>query len=110
MSVDIGKSPLNSIVKIKEPALDSSNGKKFRMEVMKLYEDGKRNFILNFSEVKFIDSSGIGALLSLYKAIGNSGSLSFCHVNKEVRDVLAIVNMQSLIPIYNSEEEALKNL
>ena len=39
----------------------------FRMKINKLMEQGQKNFIFNFSQCDFIDSTGLGALVAIYK-------------------------------------------
>lgn len=108
MLVEVKQSPQATIIKIKSKVLDASNTKLFRMELMKLYEQGKRNFIIDFSDVRFIDSSGIGALLSIYKVLGSEGSLCFCCVDKDVNQILQMVNLSNLFTFYATVEEATK--
>jgi len=87
---------------------DASNIKQFRQDVHDLYQNGKRNFIFDFAKINFIDSSAIGGLLYILKAVGNEGTVALCHVNTNVRYILTIVNLIKLIPIYDNLEDALE--
>lgn len=97
-------------VKIRNKVLDSANTKAFRISMINLYKEGKRNFIIDFAEVKFIDSSAIGVFLGLHKAIGENGILCFCNIRIEVSQIMSIVNLQRIIPIYNSVVDAMREV
>ena len=45
----------------------------FRIKINKLIEEGQKNFIFNFSQCDFIDSTGLGALVSIYKKCAEKG-------------------------------------
>ena len=46
---------------------------KFRIEINKLIEEENKNFIFNFSQCAFIDSTGLGALVSVHKKCSEKG-------------------------------------
>ena len=45
----------------------------FRIKINKLIENGDKNFIFNFGQCEFIDSTGLGALVSIYKKCMEKG-------------------------------------
>ena len=99
---------LNQVAVIKVPGkfLTAFTAKTFRADVMQLHEQGKRHFIIDMSAIEFIDSAGVGSLISLFKTIGNEGSMCLCGVQKNVDEVLAMVNLKDLIPIYDTVDAA----
>lgn len=99
-----------AIVKAPNKFLDAFTSKAFRGEVMKLCEGGQRNFILDLSDIDFIDSAGIGVIILLYKTIGSEGSLLLCGVKERVDAALSLVSLKPLIPICKSVDEALKKI
>ena len=70
------------------------------------------NIIVNMSEVSSIDSEGLGVLSSGYKfCISKGGNFVICELNnRDVADVIEIVNLDKIIPIYKTKEEALTKI
>ncbi len=87
----------------------SSN--EFRNTVADLLKAGNQRIVLNFREVPYADSAGIGALavnFSTVKAAG--GSLAMAEAQQAVRDVMDLTRLSQLIPIFESEQEAVSSL
>ena len=63
--------------------------------------------VINFERVKFLSSAVLGKLISLYKRLGKEkGRLALCCINKDVRQVFKITRLDKIIPIFDTEEEA----
>ncbi len=70
-----------------------------------------RNFLFNFKDVNNIDSTGIGFLMEIRQTLDErQARLAFCEPNEYVDDIFDITNIDTMIPVYPSEEEALSNL
>ena len=77
----------------------------------KLAVDHIRNVIFNFSGVQFMDSSGLGMVLGRYKLVSEKGGkVLACCLSPRVTRVFDLAGLQSRIPVYASESEALKNV
>jgi anti-sigma B factor antagonist len=69
---------------------------------------GKTNIFLNMREVPYIDSSGIGELISAFVAAQRAGgTLKLFGLTRRVREVLQIVKLLTVLEIFESEEAAL---
>src|ERR1051326_9185268 len=67
-----------------------------------------RNFILNLSQVPFVDSSGLGLLVRLMgRAKAAHGNLKLCGVVPQVMTVLEVTNLHRLLESHASEDEAI---
>ena len=77
-----------------------------------LVEDqGGQHLVVNFGHVDFISSMIIGRLLALNKQLAaRQGRLTLCGVAPYLRDLFELVRLPMLIPIYETEEEALDAL
>ena len=83
---------------LKEEAKDRLKGK---TEVDKL--------IIDLSQVPYLDSSGVGVLLSLFKFMRTrEGSLAIAEPNAKIRRVFDVTKMTEIIPVYMNLEEAVK--
>ncbi|KJS86095.1 MAG: hypothetical protein JM58_07465 [Peptococcaceae bacterium BICA1-8] len=84
---------------------------KFRNELNDYLEQGERSFIINFGKCQFIDSTGLGVLVSVYKkCTERGGDFKLCSINNpNVNEVFRLTRLIKVFPIYTSYEEALKS-
>lgn len=62
--------------------------------------DSGKIFVLDFSDVSYLDSAALGMILLLREhAQKNAGSVEICRVNDDVKRVLVIANFDSLFPV-----------
>jgi len=95
-----------SIIQIKEERLDVKSVPEFRELLAPYITDGSR-VILNLSNIQFIDSTGIGALLQFMKALDQIGGvLKLYGIQDQVDAMFKLVHMQNLFVICSSLEEA----
>jgi anti-sigma B factor antagonist len=90
--------------------LDAGNVKDFRasIEAIAATHDA---LVLDMSRLTFVDSSGLGALLSCLRTMkGKKGQLLLFGMTKQVRALFELVRMHRIFSIYNSLEEALDEL
>ena len=81
-----------------------------RSAVRRLLEEGKKNILLNLAGVGYIDSSGIGELVSSYTAIKNQeGQLKLLSLTEKLRDLLTITKLLTVFDAYETESDALSN-
>ena len=79
-----------------------------RTAIRRLLEEGKKKILLNLAKVGYIDSSGIGELVSSYTAINKEGgSLKLLNLTQKLQDLLTITKLLTVFDVYESEEEAL---
>ena len=80
------------------------NAKAFKDEVIALIDDGNTRLIVDFKEVSFLDSSGLGALVGILKRIGLRGELFVCGLNSDVAQMFKISRMDQVFSIYSDVE------
>jgi len=79
-----------------------------RTAIRRLLEEGKKKILLNLAKVGYIDSSGIGELVSSYTAINKeAGELKLLNLTQKIQDLLTITKLLTVFDVYESEEEAL---
>ncbi len=80
--------------------LGADNATKIRDEVQDALRDGQKDIELDLSETTFLDSCGVGALVSLHKtAAGRNGSLRLLNPQPPVRQILDLTRMSQIIEI-----------
>ena len=81
-----------------------------RSAIRRLLEEGKKKILLNLAGVGYIDSSGIGELVSSFTAINKEGGqLKLLNLTQKLQDLLAITKLLTVFDVYESEAEALNS-
>jgi anti-sigma B factor antagonist len=82
-----------------------------RQQIKKLLDAGDRKFLLNLSDVDYIDSSGLGELVTSFTTVRNQGGqLKLLNLTRRVQDLLQITKLLTVFESFDSEAEALKSL
>jgi anti-sigma B factor antagonist len=82
-----------------------------RDHLQKLLNAGDRKFLLNLSDVDYIDSSGLGELVTAFTTVrSQGGQLKLLNLTKRVQDLLQITKLLTVFEAFNSEAEALKTM
>jgi len=81
-----------------------------RTAIRRLLEEGKKRILLNLSGVSYVDSSGIGELVSSYTAINKEGGqLKLLNLTQKIQDLLTITKLLTVFDVYENEAEALNS-
>jgi anti-sigma B factor antagonist len=73
-----------------------------------LLAKGHKNILLNLGEVTYIDSSGIGELVSGFTAVSNQGGhLKLLNLTKKVQDLLQITKLLTVFDVHDDEAKAI---
>jgi anti-sigma B factor antagonist len=81
-----------------------------RTAIRRLLEEGRKKILLNLAGVGYIDSSGIGELVSSYTAIGKEeGQLKLLNLTQKLQDLLAITKLLTVFDVYENEADALNS-
>ncbi|MEP6924643.1 MAG: STAS domain-containing protein [Pyrinomonadaceae bacterium] len=100
-----------TILKLEGNIIMGGGSKKLGQEVRRLIEKGKTNIVLNFSGIKYLDSSGVGELIALSQTIDEvDGNLMLSDLSEKVEDVLTLSSVLPLFEIYDDDDDALNSL
>ena len=79
-----------------------------REAVRDLISKGSKNILLNMGDVNYIDSSGLGELVSAFTTAKNQGaSVKLLSLTKKVKDVLQLTKLYTVFDIYDDESTAI---
>ena len=79
-----------------------------RDSVRDLVAKGTKHILLNLGDISYIDSSGIGELVSAFTSVKNSGGeLKLLNLTKKVHDLLQITKLYTVFDIWDSETSAI---
>lgn len=81
-----------------------------RKTVRELVDGGNKKILLSLYDVDYIDSSGIGELVSAYTTVKNAnGELKLLHLTKRVHDILQITRLFTVFDVQSDENTALRS-
>jgi anti-sigma B factor antagonist len=83
------------------------DSQEFQDLLHKLLEDNKKNIIVDLGGVKFMNSTGLGMLISGYTSVKNGGgSLVLANATEKINSLLVITKLITIFDNYNSVDEA----
>jgi anti-sigma B factor antagonist len=98
------------VVLPREKRIDASVSTGFKGRMVDWINQGNRRIVLDLSQVDFIDSSGLGAIVSSLKTLGTEGDLVICGIRETVMGLFKITRMNRVFQIFADESEAIKAL
>ena len=82
----------------------------FRDTIRDLSTSGNRKLLLNLNEVSYIDSSGIGEMVSGFTTVTNAGGkLKLLGLSKRVKDLLQITKLYTVFEVHEDEAAAVRS-
>ena len=107
---------MSSIVKIVQPSgiLDGLNANQLRRDISDLVENGANIVLVDFQDITFMNSAGLGALVSILKKVRSQGAeLFICSLNEQVKMIFELTKMELIFKPFanrNEVEQAVRNL
>ncbi len=104
---------MSPVVKVVQPSgiLDSTKANQFRQEISEIVEKGANIVLLDFQNVTFMDSSGLGALVLAFKSVRASGAKLFiCSINEQIRILFELTSMDRVFEIFDNQDEFNKTI
>lgn len=95
------------VIHVKQARLMDNLASEFRASVAEIVEQGNDSIILDLSHVRFVDSSGLGAIVTVRKMVGPKGSLLLCGLNEQVEAVFCLTRMDTVFEIFDNTSLAL---
>jgi anti-sigma B factor antagonist len=110
MEMTIEKVGEVAVVELRGEQLDASNVADFKRDIAPVLE-GNSRVVFDLSQLRFVDSSGLGAILSCLRRLnGAGGELKLCGLAKPVRALFELVRMHKIFDIYATRDEAVRSL
>ena len=82
----------------------------FRDTIRDLVSKGEKKLLLNLADVTYIDSSGIGELVSGFTTVTNQGGqLKLLNLTKRFQELLQITKLYTVFEVFEDETEALRS-
>lgn len=99
---------MNPTIKVIAPQgiLDGTKATDFRSQIDRSVSDGAEIILVDFTDVTFMDSSGLGALVLALKTIRGAGLKMFlCSINEQIRMLFELTSMDRVFEIFTDKEE-----
>jgi len=93
-----------------ERRIDASTAADFKTKLIQWISNGHTRIVLDLSQVHFIDSSGLSAILSALKTIGNQGDLVICSVQESLMNLFNLTRMNRIFRFFSSRDESIQAL
>lgn len=107
MNVSIENKGPALVVRLKERQLGFDSAEEFRTRVAASVPGDGARVAIDLAQVDFVDSSGLGALVGLLKAVRPSGDLVLFGMRPGVRELLRLTHLDAVLPCEATEEAAL---
>ncbi len=108
MGFQVSKNGTVTLVEV-EGQLIVGNRQELKQKVLEHLEAGDRKFVIDFAATGYIDSSGLGVLVSLSKKIREqAGELRLSSLNEDLRTLFELTTLDTLFKITDTKEKALE--
>jgi anti-sigma B factor antagonist len=99
-----------TVAQLCDEVLSANNVADFKSKMENICKPGSK-IVLDMVNVKFVDSSGIGALLSCVNwGKTKNCNLRLCNLTRQVRNLFELVRAHRFLEIFNTREEAIRSL
>ena len=112
MQIDIVHEDGAAIVRPMAERVDIDVAAELRAALLRLIERGQRRLIVDLKDVDFIDSSGLGALVSALKTLKRSdefGDVRLARVQPAVASLLEVIRLDQVFSSYATVDDALRS-
>lgn len=108
LDINIRNNGNTTILDLEGNVIMGGGSAKLRETMRNLIESKKTDILLNFENVKYIDSSGTGEILSVSSSLNEiGGRLKLSNLTPKVREVLALSSILPILDVYEDEANAL---
>jgi anti-sigma B factor antagonist len=108
MNLQIEQKGTVVLLTVQEERLDAHNSGDLKAQMIKLFDEGKQDLVIDLQTVRFIDSSGLGALVSGFKnASSRNGSLKLAGLQLQVKSMFELTRLHRVFEIFTDADEAL---
>lgn len=109
LRVDVERKAGVNVIRLSGAALDVSTAPDFKTECAAIVQENPR-IVLNLQNLDFVDSSGVGSLLSLLRhAKTGGGDVKICCTPENILSLFELVRFNRLFDLFETEDEALRS-
>lgn len=99
-----------TVLFIKEDRLDANNSEELKAELHRFFGAGTKDLVIDLKEIQFIDSSGLGVLVSGYKNASTlHGTLKLSNLQSQVKSMFELTRLHRVFDIFSTVDDALQS-
>ncbi len=98
------------VLSVRQGRIDTHTGADLKKSIADIVGRGDRRLVVDLSHVSFIDSTGLGAIVSSLKVVGRDGDLVVCGLNEAVATLFKLTRMDKVFRAYAGPAEAVAAL
>lgn len=108
----ITEEKLNDILICKtEGEININTSPELRKAFDEYIQRGIKKVLFDFSQISYIDSSGLATLIELLQRLNKSGGkLNICNVSEKIKNIFEVTKLHKLFKIYEDRQDALKDI
>jgi anti-sigma B factor antagonist len=99
-----------AVLAIMDTRIDARVATEFKRRISDVIEGGSSRIALDLSKVEFVDSSGLGAIVTILKMVGRNGELSIAGARDTVLDLFRLTRMDKVFNLYPTAQAAVAAL
>lgn len=108
MKFTVDKQERYTVLSVNEENLNTLNAPHLKSEFVILHNEGVKNLILDLNDIKYVDSSGLSAILTANRLWENTGTLILARVeNENVKQLIKISRLDTVFTIIPTIQEAI---
>ena len=96
------------VVQVLENRLNAKVAVEFKGHLLQTINAGNFNIVLDITDVTFIDSSGLGAIVSGLKELGRRGDIYVCGLQDSVQQMFSLTRLDKVFKIFPTQSEAVQ--
>lgn len=95
-----------TVLQVKDRRIDARSAPDLKQKIGSYIGEGAQWLVLDLGEVDFVDSSGLGAIVSALKMLGRSGDLVISRAQEPVKALFKLTRMDKVFRMFDGIEEA----
>lgn len=111
MKYDQKKEGLITVIRIREKNINADKAPDAKTTLLGLILEEGEQILINLQDVENMDSTGLGTLLfAIRQGEQHNKEICFCSMNSKIKFLVRIAQLEQVVNVFESEEEALKNM
>ena len=96
------------ILEVSGKVMGGPDSEKFKSVIQGMIDEGAKKLLIDLSDVPWMNSSGVGILISAYTSMKNAGAnVKFLNINERVKSILMVTKLLTVFESYYNESDAL---
>jgi anti-sigma B factor antagonist len=110
MKINLAEKYNSVVIELKGDLMGGEDAAKFKEKIYSIINQHKQNVVVDMSNVKFVNSSGLGILISGFTTLKNAGGeLKLAALSDKIKGLLSITKLNQVFQVYPTVDAAIKS-